>query len=183
MEHILLKSNGYCKIGCYDSCLNFVKTEKNRWDRVQNSKSYIAPEGNKIGATYSYDYWCLGISIFKMLTNKFPFQNKLSMLEDLVPEIEDKNVSIEAKNLVTNLLVKDPTERLGCKKADKKFKNDPFFNLVLFDDMKNYIVTHDSKNSERNIKEDEFFKEIDFVKLEKMEIKPPFLPYVVSNSN
>jgi serine/threonine protein kinase len=131
LEHILLKSNGYCKIGCYDSCLNFVKTEKNRWDRVQNCNSYIAPEGNQIGATYSYDYWCLGISIFKMLTNKFPFQNKLSMFEDLVPEIEDKNASIEAKNLVTNLLVKDPTERL-VKKLTKNSKMIHFLTEYFF---------------------------------------------------
>ena len=54
-----------------------------------------------------------------------------------------------------------------------------FYNQLVFKHFENYIITHDFKNSERNIKDDPFFKEIDFVKLEKMEIEPPYLPFVV----
>ena len=136
MENILLKSNGYCKIGCDDLCCDFINSKKNRWDRINHGQIknfiYAPPEFfTCLGTTYSYDFWCLGISIFKMLTNEFPFLSDNSICDNLVPDIANKDVSIEAKNLISNLLVKDPSERLGIRIIDKKFKYDPFYNQLV----------------------------------------------------
>lgn len=65
-------------------------------------------------------------------------------------ELESLNISVAAKVFISELLHKDKFERLGSKQNDKK------------------------------IKEHSFFNGIDWLLLEKRELKPPIKPTVVS---
>ena len=165
--------------------LILLRKKKNKYGRIDlrreadNNQKYDVPEYNMIGVTYSVDFWLLGIAIFKMLTNIFPFQSNGDVFRDFVPEFDDENISNEARKIVCNLLAKDPTERLGAKIHDKAIKEDPFLKKYFFESLENLSIEHDASNHEKNIKDDPFFREIDFVKLEKMEIMAPYFPLVV----
>ena len=113
---------------------------------------YEPPEGFLEGRIeFSADYWKLGISIYKMLTGHFPFKNEQSIIDDEIPHLQELEISQEAKEILKSLLNKNLFERLGSRKNPRK------------------------------IKQDLFFKELDWNKLENGQIKPPFKPIVVKN--
>ena len=85
-----------------------------------------------------------------MFTRKLPFLNKQSILNDEVPGLQELEISSEAKELILSLLNKDLFKRLGSLKNPKKIKEEPFF------------------------------REINWEKLENGEIEPPFKPIVVN---
>lgn len=88
--------------------------------------SFVAPEillGNNYD--YSIDIWSLGVCLFVMLSGHFPFESEFEDDNDL-PNIitkeppkfistEWENVSNEAKNLVSQMLEKDPSKRMKIK--------------------------------------------------------------------
>ena len=87
---------------------------------------------------------------------KFPFMFSETrhfseiILNDEIPSLESYNVSKEAKDFVSNLLIKDHTQRLGSSENQIKIKKVSFFN------------------------------DINWIKLERSELKAPFIPGVVS---
>ncbi len=156
LENVLLDLNGNSKICDFHHCINFVEREKD-----ENGLIYIAstsnyyllyyrpPEWHLI--EYSADFWSLGVLIYKLLTGKFPFLNKESILNDDVPDLQVLNITFETKHFISSLLTKDFTRRLGYKRHPYK------------------------------IGEHKFFQHIDWKKLEKREIDPPFKPNIVVN--
>lgn len=91
----------------------------------------------------SYDYWSLGTLVFAILTAKDPFRNELELKEKQPQDIRNpeeflKGSSNQAYEFVQSLLNKNPVERLG------------------------------SVSNKQNIKEVEFFKEIDWSNLENI---------------
>ena len=98
---------------------------------------------------FSFDFWTLGISIYKMLTGNYPFLDTESIMNDDIPRLQELSISNEAKEFLKNLLNKNLFERLGSKQNPKNVKQDPFFN------------------------------EINWEKLENGELEPPFKPVVV----
>ena len=105
---------------------------------------------NKENIEYSVDYWRLGLIIYQMFTGKLPFLNKQSILNDEIPGLQELEISSEAKELISSLLNKDLFKRLGSLKNPKKIKEEPFF------------------------------KEINWKKLKNGDIEPPFKPIVVN---
>ena len=105
---------------------------------------------NKENIEYSVDYWRLGLIIYQMFTGKLPFLNKQSILNDEIPGLQELEISSEAKELILSLLNKDLFKRLGSLKNPKKIKEEPFF------------------------------KEINWKKLKNGEFEPPFKPIVVN---
>ncbi|XP_051185842.1 serine/threonine-protein kinase D6PKL2 [Lolium perenne] len=98
---------------------------------------YLAPEivsGEGHGS--SVDWWTLGIFIFELLYGATPFKghdNEMTLANIVARALEfpkEPSVSSAAKELVTALLAKDPTRRLGATMGAGAIKRHPFFNGV-----------------------------------------------------
>jgi len=115
-----------------------------------NKYEYQPPEifiNNRV--EHSVDFWALGISIYKMLTGNFPFLTRESIKNEEIPNLQQLEISDEAKEFIRNLLNKNQFERLGSRKNPNHVKNASFFNEIIWE------------------------------KIEKCEIDPPFKPIVV----
>ena len=154
LENILLDRKGYCKIIGFSFSINFAKIDKRSNGLIYKKDieplEYLAPEYTKDGIEYGVDYWSLGIVNYKILTNRFPFLSEESMIQDEVHDLDTLQASNDAKDFISNLLIKEPTLRLG------------------------------SKSLESNIKDHPFFKDIDWEKLENGELTAPSIPIVVN---
>lgn len=79
--------------------------------------------GGKTGHDISVDWWSVGVLCYELLTGASPFtvdsdtntQNEISKrILKITPPMPD-NISPKANDLITKLLNKDPSVRLGKK--------------------------------------------------------------------
>ncbi|OVA05961.1 Protein kinase domain [Macleaya cordata] len=98
---------------------------------------YLAPEivsGEGHGS--AVDWWTLGIFMYELLYGFTPFKgmdNELTMANIVARALEfpkEPAVSAPIKDLITQLLVKDPTRRLGSTMGATAIKHHPFFQGV-----------------------------------------------------
>ena len=105
---------------------------------------YISPEmlKNQSGGPEG-DYWAQGVIIYKMLTNKYPFDGSgnvetfksIKNCSFKFPDIAECYLDIDSKDLISKLLVLNPQDRLGCGEPGTKndlnaLKNHPFFKSI-----------------------------------------------------
>lgn len=150
-ENILLDKEGNALITDFGLAkLGMTKDKKTK--SMCGTPEYLAPE-IIIGKGYdkSADWWSLGIMIYEMLSGKHPYRTKNGDKMAMYQKIIDKPVKMrpefsrEAKSLINGLLAVKTHNRLGC--SDLGFEE---------------------------IKYHEFFRAIDWDKLEKGLIEPPF---------
>ncbi|XP_021716254.1 phototropin-1-like isoform X1 [Chenopodium quinoa] len=109
--------------------------------RASNSfvgtEEYIAPEIiGGAGHTSAVDWWALGILIYEMLYGYTPFRGKTrqktftNVLQKNLKFPSSKQVSLHAKQLIYQLLQKDPKSRLGAYEGANEIKRHPFFRGV-----------------------------------------------------
>jgi serine/threonine protein kinase len=115
---------------------------------------YLAPEVlQQQGHGKAVDWWSFGTLLYEMMTGLPPFYNQnLNIMYERIlhaPIPLPKYLSKEARSIFLGLLERDPKRRLGSGEGDAK-----------------------------EIKEHAFFSEIDWQKMEKKELKPPFKPKV-----
>ncbi|KIM89069.1 hypothetical protein PILCRDRAFT_812967 [Piloderma croceum F 1598] len=144
--HIALCDFGLCKLNMKDSDLT---------NTFCGTPEYLAPEIlNAQGYNKTIDWWTLGVLLYEMLSGLPPFYDENTdamykkILED--PLLFGPEIGTEARSILTGLLTRDPTRRLGANGADE-IKKHPFFG-----------------------------RHIDFKKLLRKEIKAPFKPSVAS---
>ncbi|TEB39875.1 Pkinase-domain-containing protein [Coprinellus micaceus] len=145
-ENILLDYNGHIALCDFGLCkLNMKENEKT--NTFCGTPEYLAPEilsGN--GYNKTIDWWTLGVLLYEMIHGLPPFYD----------ENTDKNFGDEfsgdAISILTSLLSRDPSKRLGSG----------------------------GKGSEDIKRHDFFAKHIDFKQLAQKKIRPPFKPSVVS---
>jgi len=156
-ENILLDSNGHVTITDFGLSKEIKPTEGTH--TFCGTPEYLAPEVLKgLGHGTGVDWWSLGTLIYEMLTGLPPFysQNINIMYQKILNgELRfPSHVSAEAKSLLEGLLTRDVEKRLGSgAEGGKAIKNHPFF------------------------------KDIDWDKLERREIEPPFKPKVKSETD
>ncbi|KAL2261616.1 hypothetical protein VTK26DRAFT_3791 [Humicola hyalothermophila] len=144
--HLLLTDFGLSKVAVDDSdgCNSMLGTVE-----------YMAPEviqGKKYGK--AVDWWSLGALGVDLMTGNPPFRgpNHAKIQENIVKQklVLPYFVSPDAKDLLTRLLRKDPTKRLG------------------------YNMPKDLAT----IKKHRFFRKIDWKKLAARELEPPIQPLI-----
>ncbi|PPQ96680.1 hypothetical protein CVT26_010309 [Gymnopilus dilepis] len=169
-ENILLDYTGHIALCDFGLCkLNMKDNDKT--NTFCGTPEYLAPEilsGD--GYDKTIDWWTLGVLLYEMLAGLPPFydgeddDNKQVLVLTPFTEVTDKmyekimndplvfgeEFDAEARSILTGLLTRDPTRRLGVKGAEE-IKRHPFFQ-----------------------------KHIDFKLLAAKKIQPPFKPSVAS---
>ncbi|KAM9105467.1 G protein-coupled receptor kinase 6 isoform 4-T4 [Megaptera novaeangliae] len=153
-ENILLDDHGHIRISDLGLAVHVPEgqTIKGRVGTV----GYMAPEVVKNERyTFSPDWWALGCLLYEMIAGQSPFQQrkkkiKREEVERLVKEVPEEypeHFSPQARSLCSQLLCKDPAERLGCGGAGA-----------------------------REVKEHPLFKKLNFKRLGAGMLEPPFKP-------
>ncbi|NWQ66236.1 KS6A2 kinase, partial [Neopipo cinnamomea] len=152
-EKNLLDEDGHIKITDFGLSKEAIDHDKRAYSFC-GTIEYMAPEVvNRRGHTQSADWWSFGVLMFEMLTGSLPFQGK-DRKETMALILKAKLgmpqfLSIEAQSLLRALFKRNPSNRLGAG----------------FDGVE-------------EIKRHPFFVTIDWNKLYRKEIKPPFKPAV-----
>ncbi|KAI9456420.1 kinase-like domain-containing protein [Boletus coccyginus] len=134
-ENILLDYTGHialCDFGTSSPWLcklNMSETEKT--NTFCGTPEYIAPELlESQGYTKTVDWWTLGVLLYEMMTGLPPFydENVNTMYQRILmdPLVFPSDISGEAKSVMTGLLQRDPTRRLGAN-GGEEIKRHPFF--------------------------------------------------------
>ncbi|CAM2111551.1 ribosomal protein S6 kinase alpha-2 isoform X4 [Lepidochelys kempii] len=152
-ENILLDEEGHIKITDFGLSKEAIDHDKRAYSFC-GTIEYMAPEVvNRRGHTQSADWWSFGVLMFEMLTGSLPFQGK-DRKETMALILKAKLgmpqfLSIEAQSLLRALFKRNPSNRLGA-------------GLDGVEEIKRHL----------------FFVTIDWNKLYRKEIKPPFKPAV-----
>jgi len=129
-ENILLDYTGHIALCDFGLCkLNMSETQKA--NTFCGTPEYIAPELlESQGYTKTVDWWTLGVLLYEMMTGLPPFydENVNTMYQRILtdPLNFPPDMSSEARSIMTGLLQRDPTKRLGANGAEE-IKRHPFF--------------------------------------------------------
>ncbi|XP_042843450.1 ribosomal protein S6 kinase alpha-2 isoform X1 [Panthera tigris] len=152
-ENILLDEEGHIKITDFGLSKEAIDHDKRAYSFC-GTIEYMAPEVvNRRGHTQSADWWSFGVLMFEMLTGSLPFQGK-DRKETMALILKAKLgmpqfLSTEAQSLLRALFKRNPCNRLGA-----------------------------GLDGVEEIKRNPFFMTVDWNKLYRKEIKPPFKPAV-----
>uniref|UniRef100_A0A8B9JW36 non-specific serine/threonine protein kinase n=1 Tax=Astyanax mexicanus TaxID=7994 RepID=A0A8B9JW36_ASTMX len=150
-ENILLDEEGHIKLTDFGLSKESIDHENKAYSFC-GTVEYMAPEVvNRRGHTHSADWWSYGVLMFEMLTGTLPFQGK-DRKETMTMILKAKLgmpqfLSAEAQSLLRNLFKRNPSNRLGA-----------------------------GPDGVEEIKRHQFYASIDWNKLFRREIHPPFKP-------
>ncbi|XP_025016419.1 ribosomal protein S6 kinase alpha-2 isoform X2 [Tetranychus urticae] len=156
-ENILLDSGGHIKLTDFGLSKESLADDKTY--SFCGTVEYMAPEIiNRKGHTVAVDWWSFGVLMFEMLTGALPFRGgtrKETMNQILKSRIPmPQYLSVHAQCLLRSLFKRNPANRLGS-----------------------------GANGGKDIMEHAFFETIDFTKLTRKEVTPPYIPTVVRDDN
>jgi serum/glucocorticoid-regulated kinase 2 len=132
-ENILLDYTGHIALCDFGLCKLNMK-EEDRTNTFCGTPEYLAPElllGR--GYTKTVDWWTLGVLLYEMLTGLPPFYDEdttemyKKILED--PLRFPADIDRDARALLTRLLDREPTKRLGANGA-AEIKSHRFFDTI-----------------------------------------------------
>ncbi|XP_030647980.1 ribosomal protein S6 kinase alpha-1 isoform X2 [Chanos chanos] len=150
-ENILLDEDGHIKLTDFGLSKESVDHENKAYSFC-GTVEYMAPEVvNRRGHTHSADWWSYGVLMYEMLTGTLPFQGK-DRKETMTMILKAKLgmpqfLSAEAQSLLRNVFKRNPGNRLGA-----------------------------GPDGVEEIKRHPFFATIDWNKLFRREVSPPFKP-------
>ena len=149
-ENILLDEIGHIKLTDFGLSKIMNNIEKDKTYTVCGTPIYVAPEV-LMGKGYNklVDWWSLGVLLYEFLAGYSPFR--------------------EMKNKIDINIYK------------KKLKQDPLISDTAFNLIKKLCQPNVSERLGKNasdIKNHKFFEDIDWVKLEKKQITPPYKPKI-----
>eukprot|EP00041_Stephanoeca_diplocostata_P039686 m.1637479 g.1637479 ORF g.1637479 m.1637479 type:complete len:476 (+) comp25858_c0_seq1:129-1556(+) len=153
LENLLLDSKGNIKITDFGLCKEEI-TFGSTTSTFCGTPEYLAPEvleDNDYGR--AVDWWGVGVVMYEMICGHLPFYNRNhEVLFDLILHEEirlPQTLSSPAKDILQQLLNKDPRLRLGGGERDG-----------------------------RDVQDHEFFYGLDFDKLYNLQIPAPFVPKI-----
>lgn len=155
LDNVLLTLDGHAKLADYGLCKSGM-APTNTTATFCGTPEFMAPEILQDKPyTRSVDWWAFGVFIFELLFSQAPFHGKSE--GDIFRSIMSGRISfpvgatLEAKDLILKLLIRDPELRLGA-----------------------------GKNGVERIKKHPFFSKVDFVRLIARKVPSPFIPTLVS---
>ena len=158
-ENVLIDEDGYpiiADFGCATYCGATEKTYT-----FCGTPKYLSPEiVQHVGHGAGADHWALGVLIYEMIQGENPFWfeglDDATLFQGICNEefysLPD-TVSLDAFDLIDNLLEKNPKERIGVR-----------------EDGEEEILTH------------EWFKELDLEQMRRKAIKAPMIPELKQNA-
>ncbi|EDW30821.1 GL13301 [Drosophila persimilis] len=151
-ENILLDEHGH--IALTDFGLSKQPLDGSKTYSFCGTVEYMAPEiVNRKGHDFAADWWSFGVLMYEMLTGNLPFHGQTRQ-ETMNQILRSKlgmpeNLSPEAQSLLRALFKRNPQNRLGA-----------------------------GSQGILDIKAHCFFATIDWVRLERKQVRPPFIPAV-----
>jgi serine/threonine protein kinase len=131
---------------------NIIKIDKHNILLLQRlfvgTPEYVSPEVlehdyNNIGP--SVDIWAFGVILYLFFFGRTPFKAKteqetLDNIKNVKYNFDeddnDKNIPEEVKDLISKILIKDPSKRIGYNSYDyTEIKNHPFFKGINFNNL------------------------------------------------
>lgn len=139
-ENIFIDAEGHMKIGDYGLAKHLMRAESGsgrlRTMSVCGTRNYLPPEMlNRKLYSFEADMWSLGVMLFRMLCGFFPFDGEKT--KDVFQRIKRDSatipsfLSVEARELISGLLLKDPKRRLTITGV----KRQAFFRDVNWEDI------------------------------------------------
>uniref|UniRef100_A0A8C5FXR7 Ribosomal protein S6 kinase n=1 Tax=Gadus morhua TaxID=8049 RepID=A0A8C5FXR7_GADMO len=148
-ENILLDEDGHIKITDFGLSKEAIENDKRAYSFC-GTIEYMAPEVvNRRGHTQSADWWSFGVLMFEMLTGSLPFQGK--------DRKETMALILKAKLGMPQFLSPEVQSLLRAL-----FKRNP--------------TNRAGPDGVEEIKQHRFFAPVDWNRLYKREIRPPFKP-------
>jgi serine/threonine protein kinase len=149
-ENILLDELGHIKLTDFGLSKIMNNIEKDKTYTICGTPIYVAPEV-LTGQGYNklVDWWSLGVLLYEFLAGYSPY--------------------------------KEARVKIDIKIYKKKLEQDPLISDCAFDLIKKLCTFDVNKRIGKNvadIKNHSFFKDIDWIKLEKKEITPPYKPKI-----
>eukprot|EP00357_Protocruzia_adherens_P026640 CAMPEP_0114984716 /NCGR_PEP_ID=MMETSP0216-20121206/7434_1 /TAXON_ID=223996 /ORGANISM="Protocruzia adherens, Strain Boccale" /LENGTH=632 /DNA_ID=CAMNT_0002346889 /DNA_START=214 /DNA_END=2112 /DNA_ORIENTATION=+ len=131
-ENILVGADGFLKLTDFGMAKKVHRSENIK--SFYGTPEYIAPEALKDHRfEKASDWWSLGVLLFEMMVGAPPFYNQSTdKMYELIKNADlrfpmKQEISPSAKDLISKLLTKDPTERLGANEGVEDIKNHIFF--------------------------------------------------------
>jgi len=157
-ENVLLDARGHVRLTDFGLSKEGVSSSSSGATSFCGTPEYLAPEIlNREGHGRAVDWWSLGALLYEMLTGLPPFycSDREKLFEKIRKGYLDyRSLTPRAQALLKGLLTKDPRRRLG---SDEK----------------------DAEPIQKHV----FFHEIDWVKLRKGDIIPPWDPQIHSSTD
>ncbi|XP_060781126.1 protein kinase C eta type isoform X2 [Neoarius graeffei] len=160
LDNVLLDQDGHCKLADFGMCKEGM-FEGAATGTFCGTPDYIAPEIlQEMLYGPSVDWWALGVLLYEMLSGHAPFEaeNEDDLFECILNEeiVYASWLSTDAVDILKALLMKNPSRRLGC---------------VAVNGGENAVMAH------------AFFSTIDWDKLKRREIEPPFKPQIKASED
>nr|QNL15267.1 RAC serine/threonine-protein kinase [Littorina littorea] len=176
LENLLLDKDGHIKIADFGLCKEEMFFGAST-STFCGTPEYLAPEvleDNDYGR--AVDWWGTGVVMYEMMCGRLPFYNRdhdvlfeLILLQNVK---FPRNLSEEAKTLLSGLLAKNPKRRLGGSEADvSEIKSHPFFMCINWDDLTAKKITPPFKPQVTSDTDTRYFDE-QFT-AEKVNLTPP----------
>lgn len=140
LENLLLDKDGHIKIADFGLCkedITYGRTTKT----FCGTPEYLAPEvleDSDYGR--AVDWWGTGVVMYEMICGRLPFYNRdhdVLFALILAEEVKfPRNISVEARSLLSGLLAKTPSQRLGGGPEDvKDIQSHSFFTSINWTDL------------------------------------------------
>uniref|UniRef100_A0A8C1HEB3 Ribosomal protein S6 kinase n=1 Tax=Cyprinus carpio carpio TaxID=630221 RepID=A0A8C1HEB3_CYPCA len=145
LENILLDSNGHIVLTDFGLSKEFHEVE--RAYSICGTIEYMAPEivaGGESGHDKAVDWWSMGVLMYELLTGGSPFtvdgdENSHSdIAERIMKKVPPfpKDMGPLAKDIIQQLLIKDPKKRLGSGPSGaQNVKSHPFYQKMNWEDL------------------------------------------------